>query len=142
MRTLLVGVALLAVAVVSPPVAHANMMYGNYNMWNDRWTNHIWFWSVGTCQPKTDECIVVAGQGNPGRDSVPFQTDAHLVDGRYTMNVDVPDGLRCPGAVLPTRDTYIWDAVTLAGTIDSAYETGCGGAPAGVDTYTFQLERM
>lgn len=135
-------VALVVAAALCAPPAHAQMLYGNYNLWNNRWTNHIWYWMVRPCQHVSTDCIMVAAQGNPSRDAADFQTDAHLADGRYTLVIDVPDGLRCMGANLPTHDTYVWDAVALTGTIDSAYETGCGGAEAGVNTYTFALERM
>ena len=47
--------------------------------------------------------------------------DAQLVNGRYTLTVDVPDGLRCGniyyGPTIPTHDVYTWDATTLAGSL-------------------------
>ena len=52
------------------------------------------------------------------------------------MTVDVPDGLRCGnvyyGPVIPTRDVYSWDAVTLRGTLQSSFATGCDNSPAGL----------
>lgn len=79
------------------------------------------------------------------RESVRVHWEAHLVDGRYTLTVDVPDGLRCGnvyyGSALATRDTYSWDPVTLRGTLQSAFDAGCDGAP-GTLTYPFTLARM
>jgi hypothetical protein len=66
----------------------------------------------------------------------------YLVDGRYTLNVDVPDGLQCPGYVMPTHETYSWDAVTLAGTIDSRFDVGCFNGPPGSQFWTFALQRL
>ena len=63
--------------------------------------------------------------------------------GNYTLTVDVNDGLRClPGYSMPTRDTYSWDAVTLAGTIDSVYDVGCFNGPPGTQFWTFALQRL
>ena len=54
----------------------------------------------------------------------------------------MPDGLRCPGYNLPTRETYSWDAVTLVGTIDSKYDVGCFNGPPGTQFWTFKLVRL
>jgi hypothetical protein len=43
---------------------------------------------------------------------------------------------------MPTRDTYSWDAVTLAGTIDSVYDVGCFDGPPGTQFWTFALQRL
>ena len=59
------------------------------------------------------------------------EADAHLANGRYTMVVDVPDGVRCMVQFFPSHDMYTWDAVTLAGQVDSTFDAGCGGAPGG-----------
>jgi hypothetical protein len=34
-----------------------------------------------------------------------------------------------------------WDAVTLAGSVDSTFDAGCGGAAGGSVTYPFSLVR-
>ena len=69
--------------------------------------------------------------------------NAHLVDGRWTLTVDVPDGLQCtPGYAMPTRDTYSWDEISLAGTIDSVYDVGCFNGPPGTQFWTFALQRL
>ena len=66
---------------------------------------------------------------------------AHLVNGRYTMVVDVPDGVRCLVSFLPSHDTYSWDLVTLQGSVDSTFDAGCGNAPGGTVSYPFSLVR-
>ena len=72
-----------------------------------------------------------------------YDGEARLVNGRYTLTVDVNDGLRClPGYSMPTRDTYTWDPVTLAGEINSAYDVGCFGGPPGTQFWTFALQRL
>ena len=72
-----------------------------------------------------------------------YDGDAHLANGRWTLTVDVPDGLQCtPGYAMPTRDTYSWDDVTLAGTIESNYDVGCFNGPPGSQFWTFALQRL
>ena len=56
--------------------------------------------------------------------------------------MDVPDGLRCPGQVLPSHDVYTWDTNTLAGEINSTYDVGCFGGPPGTQFWTFALQRL
>jgi hypothetical protein len=51
------------------------------------------------------------------------------VNGRYTMTVDVPDGVRCVVQFFPSHDVYSWDAVSLDGQVVSTFDTGCGGGP-------------
>jgi hypothetical protein len=68
---------------------------------------------------------------------------AHLANGTYTLTVDVPDGLQClPGYSMPTRDTYTWNEVSLAGEINSTYEVGCFNGPPGSQFWTFALQRL
>jgi hypothetical protein len=67
---------------------------------------------------------------------------ATLANGKYSFTDNVPDGLRCPGAALPTRDTYTWDAVSLAGIVESRFDVGCFNGPPGMNTWTFALQRM
>ena len=42
-----------------------------------------------------------------------FQNTAFFADGRYTLTVDVIDGVRCVGYNLPSHDVYSWDAASL-----------------------------
>ena len=153
----LAGAAALMSAVVSaPPVAAAaTMSVGNYEVANDRWNDHSWYWSVqhscgapdcGTflvdpvIAPQTDNLNVTAIARPPK--SQRFQNTAFYADGRYTLTVDVIDGVRCIGYNLPSHDVYSWDAVSLAGTIVSTYDAGCSGAPGGTSTYNFSLNRF
>jgi hypothetical protein len=54
--------------------------------------------------------------------------------------------LRCGdvyyGPIIATRDVYTWDAVTLAGTLQSSFAVGCNNAPGGTFTYPFRLTRL
>lgn len=75
-----------------------------------------------------------------------YSGSARLADGRYTLTVDAPDGLRCGksyyGPIVPTRDVYTWDAKALTGTLESSFAVGCDGAPAGTFTYPVALVQM
>jgi hypothetical protein len=118
------------------------MQPGNYDVLTNRYSQASWAWFVSPCQPFAPDCIDIS--------AIPrlkfyayYDGDAHLVDGRYTLTVDVNDGLRClPGYSMPTRDTYTWDAVTLAGEINSVYDVGCFGGPPGTQFWTFALQRL
>jgi hypothetical protein len=152
----LLGVTLVTAAIMLAPNANAaGMKVGNYEVPNDRWDNHTWIWSVthscgdpdcGTyfldpvVNPATDNLNVIAIPRPPK--SQRFQGTALYADGRYTLTVDVIDGVRCIGYNLPSHDVYNWDATTLAGTIVSTYDAGCYGAPGGTSTYDFSLQRF
>ena len=71
-----------------------------------------------------------------------FQGTAFFADGRYTLTVDVSDGVRCIGYNLPSHDVYSWDAATLTGTIYSTYDASCYGGPGGNSTYGYSLQRF
>jgi hypothetical protein len=133
--------ALTAAAATLAPPANAGMTVGNYDVLTDRYTQASWVWFIAPCQPAAPDCLYIS--------AIPrlkfydyYEGFAHLVDGRYTLTVDVIDGLRCPGYNMPTRDTYSWDAVTLAGTIDSVYDVGCYNGPPGSQFWTFALQRL
>ena len=145
MKSVMVAIAtafLVAAGAVIAPPANAGMLVGNYDVLTNRYTQASWVWFVSNCQPPTQGCLDIS--------AIPrlmfyayYDGDAHLVDGRYTLTVDVNDGLRClPGYSMPTRDTYTWDPVTLAGTIDSVYDVGCFGGPPGTQFWTFALQRL
>jgi hypothetical protein len=147
--------ALVMTAAVGAPIANASpMRIGNYELITDRWNDHTWIWSVmhscgapdcGTyfedpvIAPATDTVNVRAIPRPPK--SQAFQQSAFFADGRYTLTVDVPDGVRCLGYNLPSHDVYVWDPTTFAGTITSTYDAGCYGGPGGTDTYSFTLQR-
>jgi hypothetical protein len=147
--------AFAAVATTLAPVANAGMGMGNYEVQTDRWSDHTWIWTVlhscgtpdcGTwlvdpvVAPSTDTMNVRAIPRPPK--SQAFQQSAFFADGRYTLTVDVPDGVRCIGYNLPSHDVYSWDAVTLTGTIQSFYDAGCYGGPGGTATYSLGLLRF
>lgn len=133
--------ALIASAMMLAPSAPAAMRLGNYDLLTNRYTQSSWVWFLASCVPMSQDCVYVSAitRLNFYAD---YGSKAFLVDGRYSFTVDVPDGLRCPGYNLPTRDTYSWDEVSLAGTIDSAYDVGCFNGPPGTQFWTFALQRL
>jgi hypothetical protein len=153
-----VSAALAVAATLFAPAANAaGMRIGNYEVLNDRWDNHSWVWSVAHscnnddpgCGTYFDDPVIAPHTDNLNVTAIPrplksqrFQGTAFYADGRYTLTVDVIDGVRCIGFNLPSHDVYSWDATTLAGTIVSTYDAGCYGAPAGTSTYTFSLQRF
>jgi len=147
-RRLLLGIAPIVAALTFAPVASAGMQVGNYSFnIEGRYDFHTWIWSISSCNPPavTDECARVSAVAQPIAKAYAWYGDAHIVDGRWTMTVDVPDGLRCGnvyyGPVIPTHDVYSWDPVTLAGTLESTSDVGCDNAPGGTITYPFTLVR-
>ncbi|GAB7070507.1 hypothetical protein JCM12141A_47960 [Mycolicibacterium hodleri] len=134
-----------AVTMLAPP-AGAVMNAGNYALdITGRYDFHTWIWAISRCET-TSECRSVTAIPMPVAKAFPYTGEAPLVDGRYTLVVDVPDGLRCGnvyyGPVVPTRDVYSWDATTLQGTMESSFTTGCDGAPGGTYSYPFTLSLM
>jgi hypothetical protein len=139
----LAGISMLA-AVTLAPVARANMLLGNYDLQIvGRYDFHTWVWSVTSC---SGGCVHVNAIARPVAKAFNYIGDAQLVDGRYTLAVDVPDGLRCDdiyyGPTIPTHDVYTWDATTLAGSLESSFAEGCDGAPGGNHVYPFTLSRL
>jgi hypothetical protein len=140
-KTLAVGVALTAAGIALAPTAAAGMLIGNYEVETTRDPGHSWLWNVRPCQVVAPDCVHVNAQPRPNGQAEPWNTDAHLANGRYTMVVDVPDGVRCTIYFLPSHDTYSWDATTLSGSVDSTFDAGCGNAPGGTVSYPFNLVR-
>ena len=144
-----VAAALIPAAVALAPVAHAGLMAGHYNaIIEGRYDFHTWIFTFTSCNPPDSVAVCANVSANPMPIAKAFQwyAQAHQAGGTYTMTVDVPDGLRCGdvyyGPVIPTRDVYIWDAVTLRGTLQSSFETGCDNAPGGTFSYPFSLVRL
>jgi hypothetical protein len=154
-----VSAAVVMAATLCAPVANAavGMRIGNYDVANDRWNDHSWVWSVShscnggdpNCGTYFDDPVLAPHTDNLNVIAIPrplksqrFQGTAFFADGRYTLTVDVPDGVRCIGYNLPSHDVYSWDAATLAGTIDSSYDASCYNGPGGTSTYTFSLQRL
>lgn len=133
---------MLAVGVVTPPPAQAMMVLGNYDLLTNRYDRASWLWFVTNCFPdKKPDCVYVSARPRL-KFYAYYEGPAYLVNGEYTMTVDVPDGLRCPGQVLPTRETYRWNEVSLVGTIESHYNVGCFNGPPGMQFWTFKLQRL
>lgn len=141
--TALLTMLLTAAAVVTAPAANA-MVYGNYALnIQGRFDFHTWIWFIAPCDEP--DCVWVRARHQPIARAYPYADTAHLADGRYTLTVDDPYGLRCGnvyyGPTIPTHDVYTWDAVTLAGSMVSTFDAGCDGQP-GAFTYPFWLTRM
>ncbi|WP_304116845.1 hypothetical protein [Mycolicibacterium bacteremicum] len=138
--------ALSVVALTAAPAGSADTFFANYQLVIPaRYDFHTWAWSVSHCIPAADDCRSISGIPMPVAKAFDYVGEAHLVDGRYTMTVDVPDGLRCGnvyyGPIVATRDVYSWDAATMQGTLTSSFVAGCDGAP-GTMTYPFSLVRL
>jgi hypothetical protein len=131
--------ALLTATVTVAPVARAGMPVGNYQFVAPWDATHSWVWSIA-CDSAGCPHVIAVPRPNGG--AWPWTGAAQLADGRYTMKVEAPTGRICVGYGLPTHDTYIWDAVTLTGSVDSVFDADCGGGPAGSSSYPFTLVRM
>lgn len=128
------------------------MYLGNYGLnIPDRRDFHTWIFSaIAPCRnpdnSKRTDCIVVVTVPQPIAKALYTHAEARLADGRYTMVIDDPFGLRCGdiyyGPTIPTHDVYTWDAVTLAGEMISSFGAGCDGAPGGQRVYPISLTRM
>ncbi|AMO62519.1 Uncharacterised protein [Mycolicibacterium phlei] len=133
---------LLAVGMSVAAPANADMQVGNYDLLTNRYDRASWVWFITPCYPdRQPNCRYVSARPRLKYYAY-YEGEAHLADGRYTMTVDVIDGLRCPGYNLPTRETYTWDEVSLAGTIESHYDVGCFNGPPGMQFWTFALQRL
>nr|WP_245234024.1 hypothetical protein [Mycobacterium sp. PS03-16] len=127
-----------------PADAQAETPYGNFELRiQGRYDFHTWLWAISRCP---GDCLEVQAIPQPIAKAFAYRGDARLIDGRYTLTIDVPDGLRCGnvyyGPVIPTRDVYSWDPGTRMGTLSSSFATGCDGAPGGTFTYPFALVRL
>lgn len=145
----LLGALIVPVSLTAAPVAHAGLAAGNYNANIDgRYDFHTWIWSISSCNPPAgvEQCANVSANPTPIAKAYQWYGQAHQTDGTYTLTVDVPDGLRCGnvyyGPVIPTRDVYTWDAVTLTGTLQSSFAAGCDNAPGGTTSYPLRLVRL
>ncbi|HEX2286055.1 MAG TPA: hypothetical protein VHI10_14715 [Mycobacterium sp.] len=142
LKVTFLAVALSAAAALLAPPGHATMQVGNYDVLTNRYSRASWYWWITPCIPeKTPDCVKVSAAPRL-KFYAYYEGRAYLANGRYTLTVDVPDGLQCPGHVMPTRETYSWDEVTLAGTIESVYNVGCFNGPPGTQFWTFALQRL
>lgn len=145
-------VLVAATPITCAPPASAAMPFGNYDLHiPDRRDFHTWVMSAlapcrGEENVKRRDCVEVQIVPQPIAKAVQPVGEANLVDGRYTLTVDDPFGLRCGdiyyGPTIPTHDVYSWDANTLAGEMVSTFDVGCDNAPGGSLTYPINLTRM
>jgi hypothetical protein len=140
-KTFAVGLALTVAALTFTPAAHADMQTGNYRLDTNRDPGHAWIWAIHHCPDYEPECLTIQAIPQPNGQAAPYRGTANLSNGRYTMTVDVPDGVRCVVQFFPSHDVYSWDAVSLGGEVVSTFDTGCGGGPGGTNTYPFSLAR-
>ncbi|PRC43971.1 hypothetical protein C6A85_000000102615, partial [Mycobacterium sp. ITM-2017-0098] len=95
------------------PSADAAPFFANYQLLvQGRYDFHTWTWAVSHCIPAAPDCRHISAIPMPVAKAFEYVGDARVVDDRYTLSVDVPDGLRCGnvyyGLVIPTRDVYSW----------------------------------
>lgn len=140
-KTFAVSLALATAALTVTPTAHADMLYANYRVDTNRDPGHSWIWSISPCVQPAPGCLQVYATPQPNGQAAPWRGEAHLTDGRYTMAADDPFGVRCVVQFFPSHDVYSWDPVTLAGQVDSTFDTGCGGGPGGSNSWPFSLVR-
>jgi hypothetical protein len=135
-----------AATVALAPVANATLGYGNFDLQIQRGTDyHTYVWAVTPCVNPAPDCRTINAIHRPIAGNVSYAGEAHLVNGQWTLGVDIGEGLICGGYYgqnIPTHDTFTWDANTLVGSADSASDIGCGGAPGGVINYPFVLSRL
>ncbi|WP_308124215.1 hypothetical protein [Mycolicibacterium xanthum] len=151
MKSVVLSAALVVAALISAPAASA-MALGNYLLHiPERRDFHTYVWAaISPCRnpdnSKRTDCIDVLSMPQPIAKAIYGRGEAWLADGRYTMVIDDPFGLRCGdiyyGPTIPTHDVYTWDPNTLAGQMVSSFDAGCDGAPGGQLTYPFFLTRM
>jgi hypothetical protein len=138
------GAMLICGFCLAPPaLARADMNFGNYNLnIPDRYDFHTWIWVITKC---SGTCVQVSAIAQPVARAFKYSADAASANGHYTMAVDTPDGIRCGnvyyGQTFATHDVYDWDATTLVGTLNSAFDIGCDGN-SGTLTYPFTLTRL
>lgn len=149
LRAGLLGAVLASAVLASAPPAHAGMAIGNYSAYVDgRYDFHTWTWSISSCTPPlgVEQCANVSAIPMPIAKAFEWYAQARRTGDVYSLTVDVPDGLRCGdvyyGPVIPTRDVYTWDAVTLTGTLQSSSASACDGGPGGTLSYPFSLVRL
>jgi hypothetical protein len=141
MKLAIATTVLAAAASVLAPPANAYTL-GNYDVLTNRYERASWVWTLYPCQVASPDCLYISAAPRL-KFYAYYSGTAHMADGRWTMNIEVPDGLQClPGYAMPTHDVYSWDERTLAGTIESNYDVGCFNGPPGSQFLTFALQRL
>ena len=151
------GAGLLCAAVTAAPAASAaRMSIGNYQVHSDRWNDVAWVWLVNHSAAAAIRVLrhrVLRSDGDHHRRpqrhrchgpaaTATFQNTAYYADGRYTLSVDVVDGVRCfwPGAAVAMSTT--WDATSLPGAQSRRRSRRAVSAPGGTNVFNFALEPM
>lgn len=143
MKAVLLSLTVVCASLLGATPAVADTPRGNFELrLEGRYDFHTWIWALASCD---GDCVRVQAIPQPIARAFPYAGDARLADGRYTLTVDVPDGLRCGniyyGTTIPTHDVYSWDATTRIGVLTSSFDAGCDGKP-GTLTYPFSLSLM
>ena len=141
-RAVVLAAAVAVTSTLIAPPASAMMLPGNYDLLTNRYDRASWFWYATPCLPDKQAGCLSIGARPRLKFYDYYEGRAELVDGRYTMTVEVSDGLRCPGYNLPTHEVYNWGEFDLAGTIVSRYDVGCFNGPPGEQFWTFALQRL
>jgi hypothetical protein len=141
MKLAIATAALTAAASVLAPPANAYVL-GNYDVLTNRYERASWFWALYPCHVASPDCLFISAAPRL-KFYAYYEGIAHLANGQWRLEVDVPDGLQClPGYSMPTHDVYSWDENSLAGTIESTYDVGCFNGPPGSQSWTFALQRL
>ncbi|ARR76485.1 hypothetical protein MOTT12_00821 [Mycobacterium intracellulare subsp. yongonense] len=131
------SLALATAALILNATARADMQIGNYRLDTPA--------IRATAGPLRFDRADMTRTGMPDGQAIAqpngqaafWKSDAHLANGRYTM----ADGVRCAVQFFPSHDVYTWDAATLAGQVDSTFDTGCSGGPGSTNSSQFWLVR-
>jgi hypothetical protein len=100
-------------------------------------------WTVTPCESDPEQkgfipCVHVADSGSAA--NAPWQADAHLSVGYWTLNVERADAVSCDdGSKLPANVKYWWKAATMEGVLGFFFPGGCGDAQAGSLSGPFTL---
>lgn len=126
-RGIAASIAFAVVAAVGfAAPAHADDFSGTYDL--NFGADNVATWTITPCGGEPFiPCVQVAQTGGKMQ---PWNGEADLSVGKWTMVVDRPDAIGCAdGKTFPALTTYSWDAVTLSGWV-SVYNNGvCGGEP-------------
>jgi hypothetical protein len=110
-----------AVGFASP--AWADDVSGTYTI--DYGRGNTATWTVTPCGE--DSFIPCAHVAESGARLAPWNADAALSVGSWTLFVDRPDAIPCSdGSSHPGRATYSWNAVTLSGYVSVYDDKVCG----------------
>jgi hypothetical protein len=110
-KTFAVSLALTMAALTFAPIARADMLVGNYRLDTNRDPGHQWLWAIRGCDNHEPGCLRIQAVPQPNGQAARYAGDDYLSNGRCTMTVDVPDGVRCAVQFFPSHDVYSWDAV-------------------------------